>query len=77
MTLQTNALITSDEIASYTYTELASHTHTHTELAFVDAMAYGIQLLEREPCNVADQYHSNHHHIAFDHLTPNCKCPTL
>ena len=32
--------------------------------AFVVAIAYGIQLLERESCNVVDRYHSNQHCIA-------------
>ena len=32
--------------------------------AFVVAIAYGIQLLEKEPRNVADRHHSNRRRIA-------------
>ena len=50
--------------------------------AFVVAIAYGIQLLEKELCNEADQHHSNRHRVVSDlvasmrkHLKacPHCK----
>ena len=40
--------------------------------AFVVAIAYGVQLLEREPSNAAGRYHSNQQHIASDCIASDC-----
>ena len=37
----------------------------------------GIPLLEREPRNAVDQYHSNQHRIASDCIATNCKHLTI
>ena len=41
--------------------------------AFMVAIPYGIQLLEREPRNAADRHHSNRHRIVSGCLTSNRK----
>ena len=39
-------------------------------------IAYGIQLLEKEPHNAADRYHSNQHHKPSDCIASNRKSLT-